>query len=286
MQSIGEWVVLVFVFASCSAAKQTADACSGRGGDGANDTAGSFADVGGTSARDADAAADGATIDAAISARDGNSGPADASSDRWADAPIPDASKDLQMRIDVSVDRTPAPDLAVDTRPRCPYTGHVTYTLAKSANPTADEQKAYTLIAAAMDKAISYYNCYTDITKAEYVTYNPDVSTADGNINGSIRFGHTEYMEYITAMHEIAHTVGIGTASNWRSMLDTNAGTFTGTNATAELRAITGVSTDVVHADRQHFWPYGLNYTSEVKSEADVIDHCRMVVAIRKDLRM
>jgi hypothetical protein len=89
-------------------------------------------------------------------------------------------------------------------------------------------------------------------------------------------------MEYITAMHEIAHTVGCGTASNWSSMV--SGGDFTGSNATAALRAITGVATDVLHADTQHFWPYGLNYTSEVKSEADVIDHCKIVVAIRKDL--
>jgi len=61
---------------------------------------------------------------------------------------------------------------------------------------------------------------------------------------------------------------------------------WTGTNATAELRAISGVPTDVINGDTQHFWPYGLNYASEVKSEADVIDHCRIVMALRKDMGM
>jgi hypothetical protein len=164
----------------------------------------------------------------------------------------------------------------------CPASGHVSYTLTKNANPSADEQQAYMLITEAMDKAVQYYNCYTNITKADTVTYVPSVETADGNSNGSIRFGGKDYMEYITAMHEIAHTVGIGTASNWGSMVQN--GIFTGEQATAKLRSITGVADDQVHADTQHFWPYGLNYTSEVKSEADVIDHCYMVVAIRADL--
>ena len=91
-------------------------------------------------------------------------------------------------------------------------------------------------------------------------------------------------------MHEIGHTVGIGTASNWMNFLPLPAGggtrIWTGPIATAELRAITGVATDVVNGDTQHFWPYGLNYQSEWHSEADGIAHCRMVTALRKDMGM
>jgi hypothetical protein len=164
----------------------------------------------------------------------------------------------------------------------CPANGHVSYTLTKAANPTSDQQAAYDLIVPAMDKAVQYYNCYTNITKADTVTYDSSVQTADGNINGSIRFGGTDYMEYITAMHEISHTVGIGTAPKWASTVVN--GIFTGQHATDQLRMITGNATDQLNADTQHFWPYGLNYTSEVKSEADVINHCYMVAAIRLDL--
>lgn len=164
----------------------------------------------------------------------------------------------------------------------CPGHGDITYTLRKSSNPTSDEQKAYDLITTAMDRAVQYYDCYTNITKAETVVYDPSVSTADGNSNGSIRFGQTPYMEYITAMHEIAHTVGVGTDSKWPGLVVN--GVFTGQHATEQLRAITGNPSDELHADTQHFWPYGLNYTSEVKSEADVVDHCLMVVAIRWDM--
>ncbi len=163
----------------------------------------------------------------------------------------------------------------------CPGNGQISYVLRKDSNPTADEQNAYDLITTAMDRAVEYYNCYTNITKAETVVYEPSIATADGNINGTIRFGQTEYMEYITAMHEISHTVGIGTDSHWPSLVVN--GIFTGQHATDQLRAITGNPTDQLNADTQHFWPYGLNYTSEVHSEADVVDHCLMVVAIRWD---
>ncbi|HKO50472.1 MAG TPA: hypothetical protein VJV79_22270 [Polyangiaceae bacterium] len=169
----------------------------------------------------------------------------------------------------------------------CPGAGNITYTLAKSASPTPTEQAAYDKITTAMDKAISYYNCYTSITKSLKVSYVPSVATADGNSNGSMRFGmNTTYMDYRTAMHEIGHTVGIGQAANWGTFL--SGGLFTGAHAAAQLKAINAkLATPLypdVHADTQHFWPYGINQQSEVKGEADLIAHCQMVVAIRQDL--
>jgi hypothetical protein len=157
----------------------------------------------------------------------------------------------------------------------------VSYTLARVAAPTAVQQTAYDRIVAAMDAAVGYYNCYTSITKVLNVSYVPTVATADGNINGSIRFGSTASMNKVTAMHEISHTVGVGTAPKWSSMVSN--GTFNGTVATAQLVAIAPKET-VVHADASHFWPFGLNYESEGKTEADLISHCKMVTALRKDL--
>lgn len=164
----------------------------------------------------------------------------------------------------------------------CPHLGHVTYSLAQASSPTAEQQTAYAKIIAAMDTAVKYYNCYTDITKTLNVSYVPSVQTADGNSNGSIRFGSTASMNHVTAMHEISHTVGIGTASKWASMVSN--GVFTGANAKAEVALHFSDSGGVVHADTQHFWPGGLNYESEGKNESDLIAHCEMVVAIRKDL--
>jgi hypothetical protein len=164
----------------------------------------------------------------------------------------------------------------------CPAAGHITYTLGKVANPTADQTDAYRRIASAMDRALGMYNCYTNLTKALNVSYNPSVATADANINGSIRFGAKSTMQQITAMHEISHTLGVGTSGAWSPRI--SGGIWTGSTATTQLRNLTGDAAAVLHGDRQHFWPYGLNYTSEVKSDADLVIHCKLVVALRKDM--
>lgn len=174
-----------------------------------------------------------------------------------------------------------APTLSAAAAP-CSATGHITYTLTKAANPTADQVDSYTRITAAMDQAVATYNCYANVTKALNVSYVPSVPTADANINGSIRFGAKSTMQKITAMHELSHTLGVGTSSAWSPRI--SGGIWTGSAAPAELRKLTGDQAASLHADRQHFWPYGLNYTSEVKSDADLVIHCKIVMALRKDL--
>ncbi|XXY51668.1 hypothetical protein WME91_11045 [Sorangium sp. So ce269] len=163
----------------------------------------------------------------------------------------------------------------------CVGMGGITYTLAMAPAPTAEQRSAYDMITSAMDEALSHYNCYTTIEKSLRVSYEPSVATADGNVNGSIRFGASSSMNYITAMHEISHTLGVGSREFGALVVD---GIFTGAEATSQLRTITGNESDVLHADNQHFWPYGLNYTTEVKTTDDLVNHCKMVVAIRSDL--
>ncbi|HKO95250.1 MAG TPA: hypothetical protein VJU61_29040, partial [Polyangiaceae bacterium] len=92
----------------------------------------------------------------------------------------------------------------------CPARGSVTYTLARAAAPTPDEEAAYLRIDAAMDRALAFYNCYTNIELNVRVSYAPGVPTADGNVNGSLRFGATNTMNPITAMHELGHVAGVG----------------------------------------------------------------------------
>jgi hypothetical protein len=82
-------------------------------------------------------------------------------------------------------------------------------------------------------------------------------------------------------MHEIAHTIGVGTSSQWSRLISNN--TYTGAHGKAALKEIDGPNA-VLKGDNQHFWPYGLNYASEVKSNQDLINHCRIVDAIYKDL--
>lgn len=179
------------------------------------------------------------------------------------------------------------PDIKSDsigtTSSAAAVTGNVTYTLVRSSNPTSAEQAAYTLITAAMDSAVWYMNHYTTFTKTLTVTYVPSVATADGNINGSIRFGsNTYYMNIATALHEIAHTVGVGTSNAWWNTLIVS-GTYTGTHATQILRTITGDSTAVIHGDSQHFWPFGFNYPTEVTSVYDYMYHCQILEGMKMD---
>lgn len=169
----------------------------------------------------------------------------------------------------------------VDAGSACSAHGALRYTLAKAAQPSADQTAAYERIAKAMDTAIDKYNCYTDFSRSLNVTYDPGVATADGSENGSIRFGSTESMVFVTAMHEISHTLGIG-GNAFKAKVQNKV--FTGPIATAKLRMITGKPTDIVNSDGTHIWPYGLNYVTEYHGEADAIDHCAMVTAIRMDL--
>ena len=160
--------------------------------------------------------------------------------------------------------------------------GNVTYTLHKSANPTADELDAYERITAVMDSAVYIYNKYTNLSKYINVYYSPGVPTAEASSNGDLRFGENRsYMFVGTAMHEMAHTMGMGTTSEYKAMME--GGVFKGEKAQALLKEIDGPDAEL-HGDSQHFWPYGLNYASEVHSEQDLINHARIVEAMYQDI--
>jgi stress-induced morphogen len=203
-----------------------------------------------------------------------------------------DVSSDTSIRFDATSDRFPDAIASNCTclgkpTPACTPTGHLSYTLSQATSPTTDQADAYKTITCAMDMAVAYYNCYANITGSVRVSYDTGVLTADGNINGSIRFGAgRQYMTCATSMHEIAHTQGIGTASRWAAHV--SGGLFIGTNAAAQLQAINATLAKPLytelHADTMHFWPYGLNYDTEATGIDILIDHCEMVVAIRKDL--
>lgn len=164
----------------------------------------------------------------------------------------------------------------------CPFDGKITYSLARADSPSQDQADAYERITNAIEKALSIYNCYTDIEKALNVQYNPSVATADGNPNGSIRFGSRASMNFVTAMHEISHVLGVGADGAYDPLIV--GGVYTGPIATAKLRELTGDPSAEIHGDTQHFWPYGLNYESEYESEQDGINHCYLVTAIREDI--
>lgn len=158
----------------------------------------------------------------------------------------------------------------------------VTYTLHKSANPTADEQDAYKRITAVMDSAVKLYNTYSNLSKFINVYYAPGVPTAEASSNGDLRFGENRsYMVVPTAMHEMAHTLGVGTTSEYAATCVD--GVFRDDKVQAKLREMDGPNAEL-HCDRQHIWPYGLNQASEAKSEQDLINHVILVETIYQQL--
>ncbi|MFF3816948.1 hypothetical protein ACFYYD_10075 [Streptomyces bluensis] len=155
----------------------------------------------------------------------------------------------------------------------------ITWTLERASNPTQDQQTAYNLITAAMNAAVARYNNLSDLGKSITVRYDPSVPTADGNINGTIRFGNRSYMNERTALHEIAHTIGVGTSSGWSRL--GGSGTWTGPQATALVKQYDG-SGATISTGGGHFWPYGLNYDNEFSNTA-ADRHVHIVAAMVRD---
>lgn len=158
----------------------------------------------------------------------------------------------------------------------------VEYTLHKSENPTEDELDAYQRITIVMDSAVKLYNTYSNLSKYINVYYAPGVPTAEASSNGDLRFGENRsYMVVPTAMHEMAHTMGVGTTSEYAATCVD--GVFRNDKVQAKLREIDGPNAEL-HCDRQHIWPYGLNQASEAKSEQDLINHVIIVETIYQQL--
>jgi hypothetical protein len=130
----------------------------------------------------------------------------------------------------------------------------------------------------AMDGAVAQYNRYGTFHKHLYANYNSGVPTAQASYSGWIDFGGQ--IGYRTALHEISHTLGVGTYGTWSSFIQ--SGVWTGTNGVQQIHAFDG-STASVNSDGTHFWPYGLNYENEASTENNR-RHVFMVAAFRRDL--
>lgn len=132
--------------------------------------------------------------------------------------------------------------------------GNFTY----SFNPNGADQATVNRIKAAFDLATTYYNNFTSIVKHVTVNYSPGTPTADANFAGWINMGaNAAYQKAGTAMHEMAHTVGVGQhAKYWELMY---AGTWHGARANEILKMMTNDPNAVVKGDNTHFWPYGIN---------------------------
>jgi len=130
----------------------------------------------------------------------------------------------------------------------------------------------------AMDAAIVLYNEEGEFNKTITANYSPKTRTADGGFSGWINLGHS--ISKRVALHEIAHTLGVGTHWKWSKLVKDHK--WTGEHALAQLREFDGPNA-VLHADRMHFWPYGLNYDREGGPE-NFRRHVKMVAAMRLDM--
>jgi len=168
----------------------------------------------------------------------------------------------------------------------CPYEGHLTYELN---DPEGWPPGIADKIRAAVDEALSYYNCYADLTKSLTINYKPSVPTAEANVDGWISFGSNEsYMVVATTMHEIGHTLGVGYYP-WSELLED--GVWIGPHVSDFMESLPAEERDpdaysqrtYIRADTQHFWPYGLNQASEHQSEYSLINHIRIVRLMQLD---
>tara|TARA_R110002020_G_scaffold245318_5_gene459030 strand:+ start:1510 stop:2691 length:1182 start_codon:yes stop_codon:yes gene_type:complete len=135
----------------------------------------------------------------------------------------------------------------------------------------------------AFDTATDYYNRFTSIVKHVVVNFSPGTPTADANFAGTIRVGANErYQRTGTAMHEMAHTVGVGQHWKWNDLI--KSGVYQGVEANAILQMMTNNNTATVRGDEIHFWPYGINGAHEdYGNDMTYIIHALLIQGMKKD---
>ncbi|KAL2867343.1 uncharacterized protein BJX67DRAFT_352927 [Aspergillus lucknowensis] len=157
-------------------------------------------------------------------------------------------------------------------------TAAITWTLDKSSSPSEDESSAYTLIESAMTAAADRHARLGTASKDIWVSYAPDVPTAEANFDGTLRFGaDRNYLNERTALHEISHTLGIGQTAAF----DERCASGDWPSALPLLRSWDGEEA-VINCGGGHIWPYGLNYNDEW-SETNGDRHVQLVNAMIAD---
>jgi hypothetical protein len=159
---------------------------------------------------------------------------------------------------------------------RQPTTGPLTYKLANGNERWPPDIRAQIIYA--MDGAVAEYNRYGTFNKALTANYNAGVPTAQAGYSGWIDFGAAR--SFRVALHEISHTLGVGTY--WNYCNQTSNGVWTGPNALWQVRQLDG-PTASLSTDCTHFWPYGLNYDNEGGTE-NFRRHVLIVEAMRRDM--
>ena len=173
----------------------------------------------------------------------------------------------VQLKLDTEA-KTSTPEEKVKA--------HMKYKLSAGSEKWPEDRRKR--ITEAMDAAVECYKRKGAFQKDPTANDSPGTPTADANYDGWINFGGS--INRRVALHEIGHTLGIGTHANWQANI--KDGKWTGKHALEQLREFDGKDA-VLHADRMHFWPYGLNFDNESSKEND-LRHVLMVAAMRKDM--
>jgi hypothetical protein len=136
-------------------------------------------------------------------------------------------------------------------------------------------------VAASVQEAVAIYNRYGSFNKHLVVYYDAGVPTAQANYDGVITFGGSRNTR--VALHEMGHTMGIGTYWGSPSYSSLMAGGvwqgFYGRKLALEM----GGYSDGLHGDGAHIWPWGLNYDSE-DGFMERLKHVRIMAATRCDM--
>lgn len=157
-----------------------------------------------------------------------------------------------------------------------PAGAQLTWSLA-SGNESWPADKR-TAIINAMTAAVNLYNANGYFPKTLWANYDASVPTAQASSSGWIDFGGS--ISTRVALHEISHTLGVGTVTAWNSKRSGN--TWTGSFAINRVKLFDGAAA-TLSADAAHFWPYGLNYDNE-DGTTNRIRHIKMVSALRRDM--
>ncbi|MCI6182455.1 MAG: hypothetical protein MR661_09245 [Prevotella sp.] len=160
-----------------------------------------------------------------------------------------------------------------------------------------DEQ--YNRIKNATIEAVNYWNNLTSIKDVRISAGFVDgVPTADCSYGGWIRVGsNSAYQATGTLLHEMLHGVGVipWAGGQWsqftlrKSKQSAQGGTFgsgdwLGDRATAVAQFWNNNTTDVLHGDYQHMWPFGINGANEDTHAVELyLSNGLMIQALAED---
>ena len=107
--------------------------------------------------------------------------------------------------------------------------GSISYKLSGGSENWPEDRKKR--IVDAMDEGIEFYNKHANFKKDLTANNSPGTPTADSNYSGWINWGGA--ISRRVALHEIAHTLGIGQHENWGKNI--KDGLWTGKYALEQL---------------------------------------------------